>query len=96
MATKIEDLLAAARRLSPRERIALIRALSDTLPEQVQDDDSRLAESDQHKIPSSIKRTEPVRNLDDYQAEFWPDDESADELNQFIQQQRAADRLSDL
>ena len=95
MATRVEDLLEAARRLSLREQIDLIRALSASLPEHDRVQDSRSAESDQSAIPRSVKRTKPAHNLDDYQADFWPDDESVDELNQFVQQQRAADRLSD-
>ena len=86
MATKVEDLLEAARRLSPREQVDLIRALSESLPEQYLGNDNQSAEPDQSAIPRSVKRTAPAHNLDDYKADFWPDDESVDELNRSVQQ----------
>jgi len=46
-------------------------------------------------IPASVRRSQPVTSLDQLAAEFWPEDESADDINNFIAQQRTADRMSD-
>jgi len=37
----------------------------------------------------------PITSVDDLRADFWPEDESADDIDDFITQQRAADRMSD-
>lgn len=36
-----------------------------------------------------------VTNLASLKAEFWPEDETAEDINQFIVEQRQADRLRD-
>lgn len=95
MRIKVQDVLEEARQLSPVEQLDLIRALSESLQIQYRQATSQPQATDQDAIPSSVKRTNPVTNLDEYAADFWPDDESIDELNTFIRQQRESGRLSD-
>jgi hypothetical protein len=89
MNTKVQDVLEEARQLSPVEQLDLIRALSELVQAQY------LQATYQEKIPASVMRAKPVTDLDEVAADFWPDDESIDELNSFIKQQRETDRLSD-
>lgn len=89
MAT-IESVLDEAQTLSPVEQLQLIQALSQTLQRRYE----QRASID--TIPASVKRSQPITDLNQLAANFWPEDESADDINAFIAQQRAADRMSDL
>ncbi|HEY0604500.1 MAG TPA: hypothetical protein VGD58_16385 [Herpetosiphonaceae bacterium] len=84
--TTVESVLDAAQTLSPVEQLQLIQALSQTLQQKYQ----QLTPTD--AIPPSVKRTQPITDLSERAVDFWPEDESADDINSFIAQQRAADR----
>ena len=43
-------------------------------------------------IPAEVKRTEPVTDLLQLVADFWPQDETADDINTYIAMQRTEDR----
>jgi len=88
MAT-IESVLDEAQTLSPVEQLQLIQALSQTLQRRYQQPST-------DTIPALVKRSQPVTDLNQLGVDFWPEDESADDINTFIAQQRAADRMSDL
>ena len=87
--TTVESLLDAAQTLSPVEQLQLIQALSQGLQQKYK----QITPID--TIPPSVKRTQPVTDLSERTVDFWPDDESAEDINSFIAQQREADRLSD-
>jgi hypothetical protein len=95
MSSKVQDVLEEARQLPPHEQLVLLRALSESLQSQYPEVASQLQSGKLDKIPSSVVRTKPVVDLDEYVADFWPEDESIDELKSYIHDQRAADRLSD-
>jgi hypothetical protein len=95
MAKKVNKVLEEAKQLSPLEQLELIRALSEWLQERYLKPNGGISALGKDVIPTSVRRTAPATNLDDYVADFWPDDESVDDFNAYIQQQRAADRLSD-
>lgn len=86
--TTVESVLDAAQTLSPIEQLQLIQALSQALQQRYQ----QFTPTD--SIPPSVKRTQPVTDLGERAADFWPEDESADDINLFIAQQRIADRPS--
>ncbi len=85
MAT-MQQVLDEAHQLSPVEQLQLIQALSQVLQQ-------RYEQTPADTIPASVKRTALVTNLDQLRADFWPDDESADDIHAFIAEQRAAERL---
>jgi len=89
MTASVEHVLQAAQHLSPAEQLELIQAISQSLLRQY-----RQTESD--AIPQHVKRTAPVTDLAQLAADFWPEDESADDINDYITQQRHEDRMSDL
>jgi hypothetical protein len=88
MTASAERVFQEAQDLSPAEQLELIQALSQSLLRQY-----RQAEAD--TIPQHIKRTAPVNDLAQLGADFWPEDESADDINDYIAQQRREDRMSD-
>jgi hypothetical protein len=89
MTTSVEHVLQAAQHLSPAEQLELIQAISQSLLRQY-----RQTESD--VIPQYVKRTAPITDLAQLAADFWPEDESADDINDYIAQQRREDRMKDL
>ena len=47
-------------------------------------------------LPATVRRTPLVTDLHTFAADFWPVEETADDINTYLAQQRAADRLLDL
>ena len=86
--TTIEEVREAARRLPPVDQLQLIQELLRGLQKGYQQPTD--------SIPAGIRRAAPVTDLADLAADFWPEDETADDINDYISKQRAADRTSDL
>lgn len=89
MTAGVERVLQAVQHLSPEEQLELIQAISQSLLRQY-----RHTETD--AIPPQVKRTAPVTDLTQLAADFWPEDELADDINAYIAQQRREDRTRDL
>jgi hypothetical protein len=95
MSMAMQEVLEEARQLSPSEQLDLIRALSESLQEQYRENESLASTADRELLPSSIRRTRPATNFDEYVADFWPDSESVDDFNAYVKEQRTEDRLKD-
>lgn len=98
MTVQLQQVLTDARTLSAREKLELLQAISQDL-QQIYD----LSEgATQFWNPRSLaeivalQATPIVMNIDNLAADFWPEDETADDINDYIAAQRRADRLSDL
>jgi hypothetical protein len=96
MTDNLQTVIEAAEQLSPNEQIELIEAVSRSLqnkylPQRVLETVQELFPA--KTIPAEIKRTMPVQDLSQLKANFWPEDETADDINTFIEQQRRADLL---
>jgi hypothetical protein len=77
--TAVRAIFLAAQQLSPAEQQELIGELADSL---------------QHPVAvetSWLGQTPPVTDLATLKADFWPADETADDINAFVAQQRADD-----
>lgn len=97
MTTTVQAVVAAAQRLSPTEQLEVIQALTRALQQRyMRSEDPSVDTRPAIALPASVRRTPPVTDLADFAADFWPDDETADDINNYIAQQRAADRLRDL
>ena len=94
MMTSVQVLLDAAEQLSPVEQLELIQALSESLQRHYQPVATARDRGD--AIPFDVPRAGPVTDLGELAADFWPAEESADDINTFLAQQRAVDRTSDL
>jgi hypothetical protein len=88
MTASVERVFQAVKHLSPAEQLELIQVISQSLRRQYQQETGA--------IPQYVKRTAPVTDLAQLAADFWPEDESADEINAYIAQQRREDRMRDL
>jgi hypothetical protein len=89
MTTSVERVFQTVQHLSPAEQLELIQAISQSLRRQYQ-------QTEIDAIPKTVKRTAPVTDLAQLAADFWPEDESADDINAYIAQQRRDDRLRNL
>jgi len=89
MTTSVERVFQAVQNLSPAEQLELIQVISQSLRRQYQ-------QTETDAIPHYVKRTAPVTDLAQLAADFWPEDESADDINAYIAQQRREDRMRDL
>jgi hypothetical protein len=89
MTTSVERVFQAVQHLSPAEQLELIQVISQSLRQQYQQPAA-------DAIPENVKRTAPVTDLAQLAADFWPEDESADDINAYIAQQRREDRMRDL
>lgn len=92
MSENLQNVLNAVEQLSPGERLELIEVLSRSLQQSWQ----QLArpngeQAPEPAIPSYVKRTSPVTSLKQLEADFWPDDETADDINAFVARQRHDD-----
>jgi hypothetical protein len=82
------EVLSLARSLSPEEQHDLIEALSE--PESVPH--LQNSETQIPNLPSSIHRGLPVQDIHSLVAPFWPLEESADKIIDFIHKQREEDK----
>jgi hypothetical protein len=85
--TTVEEVRNAARNLKPVDQLQLIQELLRDLQQNYQQPSDT--------IPPNVRRAAPVGDLAEFAADFWPEDETADDINDFVAQQRAADRTSD-
>ena len=95
MTEKLQALIDTARELSFAEQLELISAVSQLVQSAYQDSGSSFWQSKTIEQLIQEQQVRPVGNLKDLTVDFWPDEESADELIDYIYQQRLEDRLAD-
>ena len=89
---KAQDSIEASQALTPAEQLQLSGALTQPLCcRHVQGTSEQLPRVD---YLNALNRVRPVTDLDLLVADFWSDDESANDLNEFVRQQRKAERFS--
>ncbi|MFQ5677415.1 MAG: hypothetical protein ACE5G1_16120, partial [bacterium] len=97
MSPQLQTMIKEAQELSPVEQVELIAAISQAL----QNKYKQLSRNNDFWNPKTLKqlsdeqRVQAVKSLSDLAADFWPEEESVDEFNEFIYKQRLEDRLSD-
>lgn len=79
MNTAVRTIFIAAQQLSPDEQWELLGELSESLRRRYPTSDGEQG------------RTSPVTDLSTLAADFWPADETADDINAFVARQRAED-----
>lgn len=97
--TPVQAVVAAAQRLSPTEQFEVIQALTRVLQKRYVRSNADTAPVNTRStmsLPPHIRRTPPVTNPANFAADFWPEDETADEVNDFVAEQRPADRMRDI
>ena len=90
---RLQDLIEASQELTPVEQVQLLSALTESLYHyHVQDQQDTSLQDSIH----ALNRTPPVDDLSQFVADFWPPDETADDLNDFIYQQRQTEVSADI
>jgi len=96
MTSQLQTVIDAARALTPREKLALLQAISRDL-QQIQDFAKEAAAFWSSRSIDEIAHDQPaapiVTDVAALAVDFWPENESADEFNQFIAARRRADHL---
>ncbi len=97
MTPQLKRVIADARTLSPRDKLELLEVLSRDLQETY----ALAQESATFWTTRSIdeivqaQAAPVITDVSALAVDSWPEDESADDLNQFIAEQRRTDRLRD-
>lgn len=97
MTGQLQQVIAAARALSPRDKLELLEVISHDLQQSYVFTD----ESATFWTPQSIdviahaQATPVLTDIRALAVDFWPEDESADDFNHFIAEQRRVDRTRD-
>ena len=97
MTLPLQQVIAAARALSPRDKLELLEVISHDLQQSY----TFTNESATFWSPQSIdeiaqaQAAPVITDIHALAVDFWPEDESADDFNQFIAEQRRADRTRD-
>jgi hypothetical protein len=81
--TRVDELIAAARTLPPHERLQLIAAVVESL-------DALGAPPPLSRVRTARERLQPVTDIGDLKAGFWPEDETADAFIAFVRHDREA------
>src|SRR5437016_288210 len=96
MTRKVQAVLEAATALTTPEQLELLQALADALQQNYL---QRLEEKSRsfwvHKSLEELiaeQQVPVVTDISTLVADFWPEDETADDINTFIAEQRRADR----
>jgi hypothetical protein len=95
MTPKLQALIEAAQELSPLEQLNLISAVSQSLHRNYQRLQPRVDFWHPQTLEQHIQaqQTQPITDIADLQVSFWPEEESADDIIEYIYQQRQEDRL---
>ena len=94
--SRLQDVIEAAQDLSPLEQLDLIQALSKS----IQASYLGISSTEDFWRPKTLQehigaqQPKPVIDIADLVADFWPKDESADDLIVYIYGQRQEDRRS--
>jgi hypothetical protein len=94
-AINVQSVVNAARKLSPIEQLEVIQALSEALQQFVAKSPAFTDTTTSH-LPDYVRRAPPITNLEFLAADFWPEDESADDINAFVRKQRLSERHSNI
>jgi len=96
--TTVQAVVAAAQQLSPTEQLEVIQALTRLLQQHYLQPISRDGGGNDASLlfPATVRRTAPLTDLRAFAADFWPEDESADDINAYIARQHTADRSHDM
>jgi hypothetical protein len=95
MSPQLQQMIDAVCTLSPREKIELIEAISRDLEQSHGFAEENGAFWSRRSI-DEVARGQAASVITDVRtlaADFWPEDESADDFNQFVAERRHADRM---
>jgi hypothetical protein len=93
MTPQLQQVITAARALSPQDKLQLLEVISRDLQQSYTFAEESAAFWSPRSIDEIVQaQTAPVvTDIRTLAVDFWPEDESADDFNQFIAEQRRAD-----
>lgn len=96
MTANLQALIHSAEQLAPIEQVELINAISSLLHRHYQQESQSVDFWQPQPIESIVvaQQTRPVSDISALKADFWPEDESADDFIEFVEQQRQEDYLA--
>ena len=92
MTENLQTVIEAVEQLSPDDQLELIASVSRSLQKQYQPKRAP-AFALPDAIPAEVRRTSPLQHISQLKADFWPVDETADDINDYLEQQRREDLL---
>lgn len=97
MTIQLQQVITAARALSPRDKLELLEVISHDLQQTYAFAEESAAFWSPHSIDelAQAQAAPVITDIRTLAVDFWPEDESADDFNQFIAAQRHADRTRD-
>jgi len=98
MTSQLQQVIAAARALPPRDKLELLGVISRDL-QRVYGLAEESAAFWSPRTIDEIAQSQAAPVISDVRAlavDFWPEDESADDLSQFVARQRRADLTRDV
>jgi hypothetical protein len=86
----LQHAIEAAQALSPREKYQLIEVIARSLTQADAIETQSIAFLRGYTLDELIAEQQPpvITDLDALAADFWPEDETADDINAYIEQQR--------
>ena len=95
MSTRVQTLIDAAQKLPLLEQLELISTISQSIHRNYQQTQPTVDFWEPQTLEQHIQAqlTQPVTDIADLVADFWPEEESADDFIAYIYQQRREDRL---
>ncbi|MCB9156348.1 MAG: hypothetical protein H6645_04445 [Caldilineaceae bacterium] len=96
MTVNLQTLIHSAKQLTPAEQVELINAVSNLLYQHYQQELQTADFWQPQSIESIVagQQTQLASTISGMKADFWPEDESADDFIEFITQQRHEDRMA--
>ena len=97
MSPKLQSIIDAAQELSPLEQLQLIEAVSEFLQLRYRRTGPPVDFWNPQSVEDLVRaqNKQPVTNIADLAADFWPEQETADDIIEYLYQQRQEDRLKD-
>jgi hypothetical protein len=95
MTTRVQTLIDAAQKLSLLEQLELISTISQSIHRNYQQTQPTVDFWEPKTLEQHVQAqlTRPVTDIADLVADFWPEEESADDFIAYIYQQRREDCL---
>lgn len=92
--TPLQQVVDAARALSSRDKLELLAIISHDLQQSYAFVDANAAFWSPRSLDEIAQAQMPpvVTDIHDLAVDFWPDDETADDINRFVAYQRQIDR----
>ena len=89
MTARLQHIIDEARALSPEERIEAMQALSGDCPHSLRS--AAFWRPREIQDIAGEQQAPPITSIGDLTTDFWPGDESTDDLLEFVREQRHAD-----